>query len=215
MTPPNKRKRKYADENQNFNEEWEEDYAFIEKNGNAVCIICNSTVNNYKVGNLKRHYEKLHSEFISEYPAKSELRIKKLQSLKSSINNQGNFMSKFTEESKCVTEVSFKIAWNIARAKRPYTEGDFIKQNIIDTIKSLDTNNTKLLKLIGGIPVSRHTVERRIAEITVDLLSQLHKDIKNCVAFSLALDESTDITDQPQQFLFVSYLKMESREKNY
>ncbi|XP_071052905.1 protein FAM200A-like [Onthophagus taurus] len=115
-------------------------------------------------------------------------------------------MSKFTEESKCVTEVSFKIAWIIARAKRPYTEGDFIKQNIIDTIKSLDTNNTKLLKLIGGIPVSRHTVERRIAEITVDLLSQLHKDIKNCVAFSLALDESTDITDQPQLAIFIRFV---------
>lgn len=81
---------------------------------------------NFKVDNLKRHYEKLYLGFTSQYSTKSRLRIKKLQSLKSSINNQINFMSKFTEESKTVTEVSFKISWNNTRTKRPYTEGNFI-----------------------------------------------------------------------------------------
>ena len=65
-----------------FKEEWQGDYAFTEKNAKAVFLICDSIVNNFKVGNLKRHYKKLHPEFTSQYPVQSELRIKKLQCIK-------------------------------------------------------------------------------------------------------------------------------------
>ena len=86
-------------------------------------------------------------------------------------------------------------------SKRQYTGGIFIKEYIIDTIKTLEPSNTNLLKLISDIPLSRHTVKRRITEISDDLLSKLHEDINTCVAFSLALDESTDITDRVEELL--------------
>ena len=34
----------------------------------------------------------------------------------------------------------------------------------------------------------------------------MHEDINTCVAFSLALDESTDITDQPQIAVFIRFV---------
>ncbi|KAJ3646454.1 hypothetical protein Zmor_024042 [Zophobas morio] len=205
MASQNK-KRKYNDENRKFKQEWEEEYAFIERNGKALCLICNSSVNNFKSGNLKRHYEHLHSQFSSQFPYKSELRTKKLNSLRSTVNNQIMFMAKFNEEAGAQVEASFKIAWNISRAKRPYTEGDFIKQNMLDVITTLDPNNSKLLKSVSEIPTSRHTIERRISEINKDLELKLEKDLRECVAFSLALDESTDITDQPQLAIFIRFV---------
>jgi len=36
-----------------------------------------------------------------------------------------------------VTEASFKIAWNIAKAKKPATEGEFLKNTLADCAESL------------------------------------------------------------------------------
>lgn len=215
MTSENKKKRKYFEEKRNFNDDWEDNYAFIQQDDKALCLICKTTLKNFKVGNLRRHYEKSHSDFSDHFPEKSELRSKKIKSLKSSLNSQVNFMTKFTRESKSLSLASFMMSWNIARDKRPYTEGDFIKKNMLDIIKTLDPNNTKLLNSIENIPASRHTVERRISAINSDLLQQLHNDVNNCVAFSLALDESTDITDQPQLAIFIRFVSNDcvSREE--
>ena len=42
------------------------------------------------------------------------------------------------------TEASFVISWNIARAKRPYSDSEFVKKNIAEVVAVLDPNNTKL-----------------------------------------------------------------------
>ena len=180
MASQNK-KRKYNDENRTFKQEWEE-YAFIERYGKALYLVCNSSVNNFKSGNLKRYYEHLQSQFSSQFPHKSELRTKKLNSLTSTINNQIMFMGKFNDEAGSQVEASFKIAWNISPAKRPYTEGDFIKQNMTYVITTLDPNNSKLLESISEIPTS-HTTERHISEINKDLELKLEKDLKRMRCF--------------------------------
>ena len=50
--------------------------------------------------------------------------------------------------------------------------------------------------------MSRHTTERRISDINADIEGKMRNDLKNCVAFSLALGESTDIHDTPQTAVF-------------
>ncbi|XP_065642542.1 general transcription factor II-I repeat domain-containing protein 2-like [Hydra vulgaris] len=67
-------------------------------------------------------------------------------------------------------------------------------------------NNSKIQRLISNIYVSQHTTERRISEISVEVEQHLLNDLKNCEAFSLALDESTDIEDKPQMAVFVRYV---------
>lgn len=45
MTTHNEnRKRKYEQENTSFHNDWEEIFCFIDNNGKAICVICNSTV---------------------------------------------------------------------------------------------------------------------------------------------------------------------------
>lgn len=204
MAASNK-KRKYEEENRSFQSEWEDDFAFTDKGGKPICLICQATIANYKLSNLKRHYQTNHEAFGSRYPPQSELRKSKLAALKTEMRQQQTLLSAFSKEGSASTEASYAIAWNIARAKRSYSDGDFIKKNI-EVISILDPNNSKLRRQILQIPMSRHTTERRISDISADIEREMTTDLKNCVAFSLALDESTDIQDTPQLAVFVRYV---------
>ncbi|XP_065672011.1 SCAN domain-containing protein 3-like [Hydra vulgaris] len=115
-------------------------------------------------------------------------------------------ISSSSKESNITTEASSFIAWNIAKSKHPYTDGEFVKQNLFDMISVLDSNNSKIQRLISNISVSRHTTERRISEISVEVKQHLLNGLKNCETFSLALDESTGIQDKPQKSVFVRYV---------
>ena len=99
-----------------------------------------------------------------------------------------------------------RISWNITWAKHSYSDGEFIKKNIAEIIAVLDPNNSKLRRLILQTPVSRHTVERRFSWIRANIEDKLQKDLANAAAFSLALDESTDVTDNPQLAVYVRYV---------
>ena len=71
-------------------------------------------------------------------------------------------MTTFSDQANNVDEAGFVIACNIACAKRPYGEGEFIKTNLEDVLKVSDPNNAALHKVVSQIPISRHTTERRI-----------------------------------------------------
>ena len=81
-----------------------------------------------------------------------------------------------------------------------------LKKNLEDVLKVLDPNNAALNKVVSQIPISRHTTERRITAINTSLEYNLKNDLKNCIAFSLALDESTDITDLSQLEVFIRFV---------
>lgn len=200
------KKRKYEDEHRAFLPEWEEDFAFTEKNGKPLCLICNAAISHHKASNVRRHYETNHNAFSRDYPASSELRKVKLAQLKSRLQSQQSLMKTFSKESDVAAEASFAIAWNIARTKRAYSEGEFVKTNISDVLALLDPNNKNLQRLVNQVPVSRHSVERRISQLSADVVDKLQEGLKSCKAFSLALDESTDIQDKPQLAIFIRYV---------
>ena len=63
-----------------------------------------------------------------QYPLQSELRKCKLAELKSGMCQQQILFSAFIKESVSLTDASYAIAWNIARAKQFYADGGFIKE---------------------------------------------------------------------------------------
>ena len=48
--------------------------------------------------------------------------------------------------------------------------------------------------------------KQRITAINTSLEYNFKNDLKSCIAFSLALDESTDITDLPQLAVFINFV---------
>jgi hypothetical protein len=94
--------------------------------------------------------------------------------LKSSLNSQQTLLTTFSKEADTTTEASFVISWNIAHAKRPYSDNKFVNKNIAEVVAVLDPDNTKLQRLIAQTPASRHTTERHISsQITARL--ETHK----------------------------------------
>ena len=94
------------------------------------------TPNYNKGNNVKCHYEINRKNLSRDYPPKSQLRKIKLAELKSSLRNQQTFITAFNKEAlnktafnkeDVVTEASFLVAWNIASAKQPYSDGEFAK----------------------------------------------------------------------------------------
>ena len=113
-------------------------------------------------------------------------------------------------KSNNVAEASFKIAWNIAKANKPATEGEFLKTAFVDCTNSLFSdfkNKEDIIKPILKLQVSDSTVIRRIEVISDNILSQLLKDIESAAFSSLALDESTDRTDIAHLVVWVRFPK--------
>ncbi|QQP40076.1 Uncharacterized protein FKW44_014003 [Caligus rogercresseyi] len=60
---------------------------------------------------------------------------------------------------------------------------------------------------LANISLSRPSVTERVEELSSYLHSLLNEKIKSFVAFSIALDESTDVTDTAQlAILFVEWM---------
>lgn len=183
-------------------EEWEDAFFFIERNGKALCLLCSTMISHFKASNLQRHFSTLHANIDKELPKGTELRKQKLSTLKSQVKRQSQMFQQLTKHAETVTLASYKMAWNIARAKKPYNEGEFLKQCFADVIETLAPDNKKLKDSINDLQLSRHTVETRIADINNVIESDLHADLNACAYFSVALDESCDIQDKPQLAIF-------------
>ena len=98
------------------------------------------------------------------------------------------------------------MAWNIARVKKPYNDGEFVKKCLCDVVEIMSPENNKLKRTISDIQLSRHTVKRRISDINMAIESQLHSDFQACEYFSIALDESCDIQDKSQLAIFARFI---------
>lgn len=55
----------------------------------------------------------------------------------------------------------------------------------------------------ANISLTRNTIAERISDLSADLDSQLKRRVKSFIAFSVAINESTDITDMAQLALFI------------
>ena len=51
------------------------------------------------------------------------------------------------------------------------------------------------MKQIENLQLSHQTIQRRIIALSNDIQFQSKQFLNNCVSFSLALDESTDVAD--------------------
>ena len=56
---------------------------------------------------------------------------------------------------------------------------------------------------LANVSLSRNTVADRIGEFAGDLSSQLKDKVKSFIAFTIAIDESNDVTDVAQLGIFI------------
>ena len=116
------------------------------------------------------------------------------------LNNQQLLFVKKQNENELMVRASYIISEKIAKASKPFSEGEFLKECMI---AAADIICPKMKNAFANLSLSRRTVTERCEEIANNLSSQLYKKSDEFVAFSLALDESVDITDISQLAIFI------------
>lgn len=201
--PERKKKRAY---NYNFHEEWEEEYFFIHFNNKCICLICGSTVAVGKKCNIERHFTTNHKKYDIEYPPTSNLRKCKLKEMKTALTAQQSLFIRPVNSSKAATIASFKIAHILAMHKKPFADGNIIKESMLAASEILFQefkNKKEIMLAIKEVQLSRNSVTRRIQAMSVNVREQLKDDLQKCVFLSLQCDESTDICNVAQINIFI------------
>ena len=191
------KKRKLIDECRVFQDKWTDNYFFVLRNEKAVCLICSEIVSVLKEYNLKRHYSTKHSQYGSLVGRPREEKVEKLRK---ALIGQQTFFTKKQNQSDNIVRASYIISEKVAKYSKNYSDGEFVKE-CIQAVSEIICPDKK--KDFETISLSRRTVTRRIEELGADIESSLVKRCSKFETFSLAIDESTDVTDVAQLAVFV------------
>ncbi|KAL4104036.1 hypothetical protein QTP88_019349 [Uroleucon formosanum] len=164
---------------------------FVDIKGKCVCLLCRDTLSIFKRGNIERHYRTKHADFDSKFPTHSSLRQDKLKTMKLKLNQEQSI---------------FKNPNKLAQNKKPFSDGELIKEAFKEASDSLFTdfkNKSEIVGAISSIQLSSNTVVRRIEAISSNQKTQLQTDLSKCSYFSLQMDESNDIIDTSQLSIFI------------
>lgn len=181
-----------------FNKEWTAKYFFTEVRSKAVCLICQETVAVFKEYNIGRHFSSKHAGYASNQSTQE--RAATAQRLVANLQAQQNVFVRQSTIQESSTKASFLLAFKLARASKPLSEGEFLKECMVETAGLLCPESKNKFE---NISLSRRTVTRRVELIDEDLASELNKKAESFKLYSLALDESNDIKDTAQLLIFI------------
>lgn len=179
-------------------------FSFVIVNGEErpQCLICLKVLANdtMKPCKLKQHLQ-LHPQHLDkgvDFFERSQQNVKKMK-----MDKTGSF---FATNSK-VVEASYVVALEIAKQKKPHTVGETLVKPCAMKMVEIVLGNG-LEKKLAAVSLSDNTVQRRIADMSVDIKDQVVSEIKAAKfgIFSIQLDESTDVSSCAQLLVFVRYV---------
>ena len=176
------------------------------------CVVCLEILANssLKPSKLRRHLEKNHPAF-NVNPNKADIFRRKRETLKRSRLDETGDVGKL---GSAILLASFKLSWNIVRAKKPHTIGEsLIKPCLKDAVSLLVGEDAA--KKVGQIPLSDNTVCRRIGDMAENLNEQIVARVKSSSWHALALDESTDVSSCAQLLVYVRYIHDDDIEEDF
>lgn len=115
------------------------------------------------------------------------------------MSQQGLF-HKAKRDADAAVEASYVVSELIAKAGKPLTEGQFIKDCML---KVADILCPEKKSLFNNLSLSANTVAEQISELLSDIYDQLSGKSSDFTAYSVALDESTDKTGIAQLAIFI------------
>lgn len=163
------------------------------------CVICGEILSNeaLKPSKLIRHLQTKHKELSSK---PKEFFERKRDELKV-CQKQMHLLS---HTNVAALRASYKVAFRIAKAKKPYIIGE---QLLIGCIKDVcqEMLGECAATKVSRVPLSNDTIARRISDIANDMEEQLIHQIKLTNWFSLQLDESTDIANLAILLVYIRF----------
>lgn len=201
---------KQKQSNRKFHDDWQDLFFVTEYETKAMCLICRHEFGEFKKFSFERHFNTTHTAHNEKFPLGSQKRADEISRLKNGLKGEQKVFKKFMNTNELITRASYEISFEIAKRGKPYVDGEFHKELMLSTIGTLCENweeksKKPLLENIKKIPISHQTVSRRVNEIGAELEASLKRDLEKCDAFSIALDETTDIKSEAQLMFWVRY----------
>ncbi|XP_040297400.1 general transcription factor II-I repeat domain-containing protein 2-like [Bufo bufo] len=197
-------KKAKTDSGRSFQEAWTESFGVIERNGKALCILCNETVV-CRTSSVRRHLDTNHKSVAAlGETERKEFLEGKLRSYQSQYRSFSNYLSKTNH----LTNASFQISLCLAKHGKPLSDGDMIKMAMLSGSNSLFhdfPNKDKIIQRISEMPLSRNTVKDRVQRMASDVSQQLTTDLQKAACYSMCLDESTDINNHARLAVIMRY----------
>uniref|UniRef100_A0A3P9JU81 HAT C-terminal dimerisation domain-containing protein n=1 Tax=Oryzias latipes TaxID=8090 RepID=A0A3P9JU81_ORYLA len=200
-------RKKKVDEYRTFQQDWTDEFAFVERAGSAMCLICSDKIASMKRSNIKRHFDTRHAAFASKYPA-GDSRKKACQELLSRVEASQQQLRVWTQQGDG-NSASFAAALAIVKNGKPFTDGEFAKSFMLDVANELYANfsdKDKIIKQIKDMPLSARTVHDQTIMMSNQIEATQVKDLNAAQFFSLALDESTDVSNLSQFSVIARYV---------
>ena len=99
-------------------------------------------------------------------------------------------------------KASYLVAQRVAGYGQPHTIAEsVILPAALDMVRTV--LGEKEASGLRTIPLSNDSVQRRIADISIDLMEQVLERINNSPTFAIQFDESTDISSEAQVLMYV------------
>nr|CAI5868339.1 unnamed protein product [Callosobruchus analis] len=119
------KKRKIDSECRKFKDQWKIQYFVIESSNEALCLICNESI--AVLRNITLNLLKYTGSF----------RTEKFEAMKRGLKSQQSSFTKLKTEQEAATRASFRVAFEIAKRGKPFTDGEMIKECIIAVARNV------------------------------------------------------------------------------
>ena len=123
-----------------------------------------------------------------------------MKELLSGLKKQQSVFTHTKEVSDAAVKASYLIAKEIAVASKPFSDGEFVKNCML---KAAEVVCPEKRQAFANISLTRNTIADRISDLSANVDNQLKEKVASFVAFSIAIDESTDVTDIAQLAVFI------------
>uniref|UniRef100_A0A5S6QHL4 Dimer_Tnp_hAT domain-containing protein n=1 Tax=Trichuris muris TaxID=70415 RepID=A0A5S6QHL4_TRIMR len=150
-----------------------------------------------KKANLERHCISKHSKLDQ---LKGQLRLDKVNALQRSLKSQQAALSMPRYDTVNILQASYVVTELIAKKLRPHVEGEFVKDCMMVAAELLAPDKVKLFQ---SVSLSRRTVSDRITDLAQDIEKTMKDSARDFQFFSLACDDTTDITNTAQLAVFI------------
>uniref|UniRef100_A0A3Q1CR85 HAT C-terminal dimerisation domain-containing protein n=1 Tax=Amphiprion ocellaris TaxID=80972 RepID=A0A3Q1CR85_AMPOC len=203
-------KRKIDTENRRFNPAWTDIFVFTlpeRLNAKPLCLICHESLSVIKEYNLRRHYTEKLQSFGAQFPEGTPERASKVQSLLAKYHRSSSSIVRACTAQERATLASLRVV-DLTRKKRPFTDSETVKDCMLAVINEVindEKMKVTITSAIKSIPLSDTSNIRRVEILATEVFDSLLKDLKKTPVMSIAVDESTDMSDTAQLCVYVRF----------
>ena len=162
-------------------------------------MICLQTVSVVKEYNVKQLYETQHKTTHDQFEGSSREAL--YEDLKRKYKKQLCIMSSFTKSLPKNQKAAYEVVVTAGKAGVTFRKVEVIKECAIKMALAFGAD--MLAKQFESVSLSHQSVSRKIVDVNQYLTEKTKEMVEKCIYFSLALDESTDVTDTNQLLIFI------------